>query len=106
MTLWSRMRSWLQATLRRSRMESEMDAELCFHVEAYAEDLTRGGVPRQEAMRRARLEFGGVERAKEECREARGVNLVGEPKLSWPWPRNGIHKPRKSRWMVECWRSL
>jgi predicted permease len=76
MTLWSRVRSWLQATVRRSRMESEMDAELRFHVEAYAEDLTRGGVPRQEAMRRARLEFGGVERAKEECREARGVNLV------------------------------
>src|SRR5258707_6876134 len=30
----------------------------------------------QEAMRRARLEFGGVERVKEEGREARGVNLT------------------------------
>jgi putative ABC transport system permease protein len=57
-------------------MESEMDAELRFHVEAYAEDLSRSGLPRQEAMRRARLEFGGIERAKEECRDARGVNLV------------------------------
>jgi len=57
-------------------MESEMDAELRFHMEAYAEDLIRGGVPRQEAIRRARLEFGGVERVKEEGREARGVNLV------------------------------
>jgi putative ABC transport system permease protein len=57
-------------------MESEMDAELRFHVEAYAEDLIRGGVARQEAMRRARLEFGGIERAKEQCRDARGVNLV------------------------------
>src|SRR5882672_5751129 len=73
---WSRIRSWLGATLRRSRMESEMDAELRFHMEAYAEDLVRGGVPRQEAMRRTRLEFGGVERAKEECRDARGANLV------------------------------
>jgi predicted permease len=27
-------------------------------------------------MRRARLEFGGIERAKEECREARGANLI------------------------------
>ena len=53
-----------------------MDAELRFHVEAYAEDLMRGGVARHEAMRRARLEFGGIERAKEECREARGANLV------------------------------
>jgi len=53
-----------------------MDAELRFHVEAYAEDLVRSGVARHEAMRRARLEFGGIERVKEEGREARGVNLV------------------------------
>ena len=76
MTLWAQFRSSLRATVRRSRMESEMDAELRFHMEAYAEDLVRGGVPREEAMRRARLEFGGIEGAKEECREARGVNLT------------------------------
>ena len=52
-----------------------MDAELRFHIAAFAEDLVRSGVPRQEALRRARIEFGGVERAKEECREARGVSL-------------------------------
>jgi putative ABC transport system permease protein len=57
-------------------MEREMDAELRFHVEAYAEDLIRSGVPRAEAMRRARIEFGSIERAKEECRDARGVNFV------------------------------
>jgi predicted permease len=57
-------------------MENEMDAELRFHVEAYAEDLVRSGVPRQEALRRARLEFGGIENAKEECREARGVHFA------------------------------
>jgi putative ABC transport system permease protein len=76
MTLLNRFRSWLSATLRRSRMESEMDAELRFHVEAYAEDLIRSGVPGVEAMRRARLEFGGIERVKEEGREARGANLI------------------------------
>ena len=77
MTLLSRVRSWLSAVTRRSRMEGEMDAELRFHIEAFAEDLVRGGVPREEALRRARIEFGGVERAKEECREARGVNFIG-----------------------------
>src|SRR2546426_10637652 len=76
MTLWSRLRSWVQTMLRRSRMESEMDAELRFHVEAFAEDLVRSGVPRQEAMRRARVEFGGIEREKEGCREGRGVNFL------------------------------
>jgi putative ABC transport system permease protein len=76
MTLWSRIRSWLRTTAQRSRMESEMDVELKFHIEACAEDLVRSGLPRQEAMRRARTEFGGIERAKEECREARGVTFL------------------------------
>ena len=76
MTLWSRVLSWMRAIVGRSRMESEMDAELRFHMEAYADDLTRSGVPRQEALRRARLEFGGIENAKEECREARGVHFA------------------------------
>src|SRR5215467_8976758 len=75
MTMWSKVASWLRAVTGRSRMESEMDAELRFHIEAFAEDLSKRGVSREEALRRARIEFGGVERAKEECREARGVSL-------------------------------
>jgi hypothetical protein len=50
-TGWSRFHSWLKATLRRSRMESDMHEERHFHIEAYAEDLVRSGVPHQEAMR-------------------------------------------------------
>ena len=61
---------------RRSRMERDMDAELRSHIEEFAEDLVRGGVPREAAFRRARIEFGGIERTKEECREARGVSLI------------------------------
>jgi len=76
MTLWSRFRSWLLAILGRERMEREMDAELRFHIEARAEDLVRSGVPHEEARRRARIEFGGIERAKEECRDARGTNFI------------------------------
>lgn len=76
MRAWACFRSWAEAMLRRSRMESEMDAELRFHVETYVEDLMCGGMSRQEALRRARLEFGGMERFKEEGREARGVNLI------------------------------
>lgn len=76
MTIWSRLSSWWNATLRRSRMESEMDAELRFHIEAFAEDLVRSGVSREEAMRRARIEFGGVERVKEECRDNIGISFV------------------------------
>src|SRR6266446_5697486 len=76
MRQWNHLRSWLRAIIGRSRMESEMDAELRFHIEAYAQDLVRSGVLRDEALRRARIQFGGIERAKEECRDARGVNHV------------------------------
>jgi putative ABC transport system permease protein len=57
-------------------MENEMDVELRFHIETRAEDLMRSGVSREEAMRRARIEFGGVERVKEEGREARGARII------------------------------
>ena len=76
MRLWNRLRSWLEATLRRSRTENEMDAELRFHLQAYAEELMQKGWPKEEALRPARLEFGGMETAKEECREARRANLL------------------------------
>src|SRR5438105_13628673 len=75
MRLWSKVRSWGWAVARLSRMEREMDAELRFHIEAFSEDLVRNGAPREEALRRARIEFGGIERAKEECRDARGISL-------------------------------
>jgi len=66
----------LRAHVRRGRMERDMDAELRFHVDAYADDLVRDGMPRAEAMRQARVEFGGIERAKEACRDARGTNVT------------------------------
>jgi len=74
--LWRRVGAWLRSTMSRSNRESEMDAELRFHLEARVEDLARSGVKREEAVRRAQVEFGGVERAKEECRDARGVNFL------------------------------
>ena len=76
MTLLHRFRSWLRAMLHRSRAEREMDSELRFHVDAYTEDLICKGVARDEALRRALVEFGGLEQAKEECRDARGTHLV------------------------------
>ena len=57
-----------------------MDEELRFHIETFADDLVRNGMPRQEAQRRARLEFGGIESVKEEGREARGARVLDELK--------------------------
>lgn len=76
MSLWNRMRALGRANLQRSRMESEMDVELRFHLRARAEHLMQEGMPEGEAMRQARMEFGGMDKAKEECREARGVGFA------------------------------
>jgi len=76
MTHFSRFRSWLHSTLHRSQTERDMDAELRFHLETYSDDLMGNGVPWDEAFRRAHLEFGGLERAKEECRDARGITFL------------------------------
>src|SRR5947209_19110823 len=76
--LWSRIRSLGIGLFRRSRVESDMAAELQFHIEARANDLAAGGLGYEEARRRARLEFGSAEKYKEEIRRARGLRLLDE----------------------------
>jgi putative ABC transport system permease protein len=55
-----------------------MEEELRSHVVSRADDLERQGLTRAEAERQARVEFGGYERYKEECRDALGLRLLGE----------------------------
>jgi predicted permease len=74
--LLARIRLWVRVVLHPLRMEREMDVELRFHIEAHCEQLVRQGLPREEAERRARAEFGALAGIKESCRDARGTNLV------------------------------
>jgi predicted permease len=74
----AQLRSWLKAMSNRARVEQEMAEELRFHLDSYVSDLCHQGVQREEALRRARLEFGGVEAHKEECRESLGLRLWDE----------------------------
>lgn len=60
----------LRASLFRNRLEREMEREMRFHLERETEANMQRGMPPTEARRAARLSFGGVERYKEECREA------------------------------------
>src|SRR5579884_872646 len=76
MVLFARLRSWLRATLRRSRMEHEMDTELRAHLEHRVADLIRNGLAPDAAARLACAEFGGFDQTKEACRDARGVSIV------------------------------
>ena len=73
-----RIRFLFRALRRRRDFEDGMAEELRFHIERHTEDLVRSGVPPQEAARRAKIEFGGLNSVKGECREARGLQLFDE----------------------------
>jgi putative ABC transport system permease protein len=55
-----------------------MRTEMEFHIHTHAEQLMREGMPAEEAVRRARVEFGSVESHKEECRASMGVRAWDE----------------------------
>jgi hypothetical protein len=73
MNLLTRLRSWLKWVVKRRRLETDLDAEVRFHLDSYAGDLIRSGVPEAEAMRRARIEFGGIESHKDAIRASMGL---------------------------------
>ena len=68
----------LQSLVQRSTREREMDEEMRFHVEMEAAELTRGGMPPDEARRVAAATFGGVERHKDDARDAIGIRLLDD----------------------------
>jgi predicted permease len=72
MKLLDSLRFRIATFFRRSEMNAEIDDELRSHIQHRADDLERCSLPRAEAERRARIEFGGQARYKEESREAAG----------------------------------
>jgi hypothetical protein len=70
------LRFRIAALFQRSQLRAEMEEELRSHIEHRADDLELSGVDRAEAERRARIEFGGREKYKEEIHEAAGGNFI------------------------------
>ncbi len=71
---------WYQRFFRKGLTEKHLDAELRFHLDQRVADLVATGMAPEEARRRARLEFGGLDQVKEECREV-GVGRLVEALL-------------------------
>jgi hypothetical protein len=67
--------AFFASRLHRRRLDADMDEEMQLHIALHAETLERQGVSPEEAARRARVEFGGVQYYREAAREAR--------RLSW-----------------------
>jgi putative ABC transport system permease protein len=68
--------NWVRSLLRRNAAEHELSDEVRFHLERQVEENIAAGMAEQEARRDAVREFGGVEQVKEECRDARRVNVL------------------------------
>jgi len=68
----------IRALLSRRTVERELDDELRFHVQQQTDKYVSAGLSREEAARRVRLEFGGLDEVKEECRDARGIGALEE----------------------------
>jgi predicted permease len=76
MSLFTSFRSLVSTLFHRSQINVEMEEELRSHIQHRADDLERSGLPRAEAERRARIEFGGYQQYKEESHEALGGQFL------------------------------
>src|SRR5437762_5666182 len=69
-------RSLAARFFRRSQTKHDLEEELRSHIQLRADDLERFGLGRAEAERRARIEFGGEARFREECRDVIAGNFI------------------------------
>ncbi|MDX2153709.1 MAG: ABC transporter permease [Bryobacteraceae bacterium] len=83
----------LWATMRKGRLERELDDEIRFHLETLEEEFVAKGMNRDEARLAARREFGAVEPMKEAYRERRGAAWV---ESLWQDVRYGLRVLRRS----------
>jgi len=68
----------LGALFRRDRIDRDLDDEMRFHLDQQIAAYVRQGLAPDEAVRRARIEFGGVDQIREEHRDARGVTFLDD----------------------------
>lgn len=66
----------LRSLFRQAQADQELDDELRDHLERAAEEYVAKGMAPGEAQRRARLDLGGIEQTKEQCRDTRRVNRI------------------------------
>jgi len=86
MSIFYRIRIWLRSFLRPEAVEQELEMEFRHHLELEIEKSVREGMSLRAARRKALIDFGGVERFKEQTREARstrfGENVVADLRLA------------------------
>jgi putative ABC transport system permease protein len=93
--LWPRVRSAWKVLSRSSELDAEMGEEMRFHIEMEAERvIQQQGLDPQAARRHAHVRFGGLEKYKEQGRDARGRQWID---AMWLDARLGVRMLVKHR---------
>src|SRR5579864_4268682 len=75
MALLTRIRQGLKLVVLRHRLEADLEKEFNFHLQMEIDRHVARGVTPVEARRLALRDFGGLDRASEEVRDARGITF-------------------------------
>jgi putative ABC transport system permease protein len=87
------LRHYLRALWGGSALDRDVDRELQFHLQMEAEKHARGGLSGEAARTAALRQFSGVQKAQEECRDARNVSFADALKQDL---RYGVRTLRRS----------
>ena len=84
----------LRSSFSHSRRDQELDAEIASHLDFAIEENIKRGMSPDEARRAALVKFGGVEQAKQQHREARGLPAL---EILWQDLRYAARTLRRDR---------
>ena len=90
-----RLQQWFQRTFsffRKSKLDHDLDAELGHHLDLAVEENLQRGMTEEEARRQALIRFGGMEQAREQHREARGLPSLEMLLLDLRYAVRGMRK--------------
>jgi len=76
--IFARIRRRFLALFRKDQLERELNDELRFHLERDIEENVQCGMNATDAGYAALKTFGPMEKAREECRDARGTRMIEE----------------------------
>lgn len=85
--------NWFQRLTKKQQLEADLAKEMEDHFQRQVSDYRRAGLNEEEARRKARLNFGGVEQVREECHDVRGTVWV---ESIWQDLRLALRSLRKS----------
>ncbi len=92
MPLGPRLRRAWHALFRRGQVERELNDEMAFHLEMEAAANERAGLATDAARTTARREFGGMEQAKEACRDEWGTRMIDHLRQDITYGLRGLRR--------------